>query len=70
MTANRATTGSDYNGTDANGDGIGDTPYEIDALNIDRYPMMEYPTQQLTAILTPTFDPVIIALSLGILAAE
>jgi parallel beta-helix repeat protein len=31
---------SDYNGTDANHDGIGDTPYVIDANNIDDYPLM------------------------------
>ena len=31
----------DYNGTDANGDGIGDTPYVIDVLNLDRYPLMQ-----------------------------
>jgi nitrous oxidase accessory protein len=31
---------SDYNGTDANGDGIGDTPYMIDAENKDRYPLI------------------------------
>jgi parallel beta-helix repeat protein len=31
---------SDYNGTDANGDDIGDTPYVIDENNIDRYPLM------------------------------
>jgi len=31
---------SDYNGTDVNGDGIGDTPYVIDANNRDRYPLM------------------------------
>jgi hypothetical protein len=31
---------SDYNGTDLNGDGVGDTPYKIDALNLDRYPLM------------------------------
>jgi parallel beta-helix repeat protein len=31
---------SDYNGNDANHDGIGDTPYVIDANNIDRYPLM------------------------------
>ncbi len=31
---------SDYNGTDANGDGIGDTPYVIDVLNEDRYPLV------------------------------
>ena len=31
----------DYNGTDADGDGIGDTPYVIDVLNQDRYPLMQ-----------------------------
>jgi parallel beta-helix repeat protein len=33
---------NDYNGTDSNGDGIGDTPYQIpDGDNEDRYPLME-----------------------------
>jgi len=31
---------SDYAGVDANNDGIGDTPYVIDAYNRDRYPLM------------------------------
>ena len=31
---------SDYTGIDANGDGIGDTPYVIDADNQDRYPLI------------------------------
>jgi len=31
---------SDYVGTDANGDGIGDTWYTIDEENVDRYPLM------------------------------
>jgi len=31
---------SDYNGTDANGDGIGDTPYIINENNQDNYPLM------------------------------
>ncbi len=31
---------SDYNGADANGDGIGDTPYIIDAKRQDNYPLM------------------------------
>jgi parallel beta-helix repeat protein len=36
---------SNYNGTDTNGDGIGDTPYIVDILNQDRYPLMQMPTQ-------------------------
>jgi parallel beta-helix repeat protein len=31
---------SDYPGQDSNGDGMGDTPYTIDANNIDMYPLM------------------------------
>jgi parallel beta-helix repeat protein len=31
---------SDYNGTDSDGDGIGDTPYFIDGNNTDCYPLM------------------------------
>jgi nitrous oxidase accessory protein NosD len=31
-----------YHGSDANGDGIGDTPYAIDGDNVDNYPLM-YP---------------------------
>ena len=33
----------DYYGSDTNGDGIGGMPYIIDALNRDRYPLMENP---------------------------
>jgi len=36
---------SDYNGTDANGDGIGDTAYVIDENNQDRYPLMSLLTE-------------------------
>jgi len=32
---------SDYNGTDLNGDGIGDTPYIIDENNQDNYPLID-----------------------------
>jgi len=31
---------SDYSGTDTNQDGIGNTQYIIDAINVDRYPLM------------------------------
>lgn len=48
---------SDYNGTDSNGDGIGDTYYVIDPLNYDRYPLIESPAQPPT----PAF-PFLIAL--------
>ncbi len=42
---------SDYKGTDNNKDGIGDTPYVIDALNQDRYPLMQ------SAATSPTAAP-------------
>jgi parallel beta-helix repeat protein len=49
---------SNYNGTDANGDGIGDTPFIIDEDNIDRYPLMmlipEYPTSLAFSLLIIT----------------
>jgi parallel beta-helix repeat protein len=32
---------SDYNGTDADGDGLGDSPYVVDVNNMDRFPLME-----------------------------
>ena len=32
---------SNYNGTDSDGDGIGNTPYVIDEYNQDNYPLME-----------------------------
>ena len=49
---------SDYNGTDANQDIIGDTPYVIDANNSDRYPFMtsftiqEYVIPEFSSFLT------------------
>jgi len=39
---------SDYNGTDTNGDGIGDSPYVINDNNIDEYPLMAPPSNYST----------------------
>ena len=45
---------SDYNGSDTNNDGIGDSPYFIDILNLDRYPLMQVYS---APVLTPTTSP-------------
>ena len=42
---------SDYAGIDGDGDGIGDTPHEInsdtgDNNSVDRYPLMDIPTKE------------------------
>lgn len=46
---------SDYNGTDANHDGLGDSPYIIDVNNQDNYPLMDlypYPDIGITTVNT------------------
>jgi hypothetical protein len=49
---------SDYKGVDANGDGVGDTPYTINADNKDNYPLMyPYGTTPPTPTPTPTASP-------------
>lgn len=49
---------SDYNGTDANGDGVGDTPYIIDANNKDNYPLMTPITNSIVSS-DPTPSPTV-----------
>jgi len=44
---------SDYNGTDENGDGIGDTPWIINPVNKDEYPLIE-PHEKYKVILEKT----------------
>jgi len=54
---------SDYNGTDQNGDGLGDTPYIIDVKNQDRYPLMQVystPAPAPSATLTPNDLPFVL----------
>ena len=54
---------SDYNGTDANGDGIGDTPYYVDdhtplvANDTDNYPLMKPIILAVPSLLLPTPTP-------------
>ena len=44
----------DYNGVDANHDGIGDTPYVIDASNADNYPLVsQYVIPEFSSFLIP-----------------
>jgi nitrous oxidase accessory protein len=51
---------SDYNGTDANGDGVGDTSYAVYAGNIDAYPLMNptHPETGYSQALPPTPQPI------------
>jgi parallel beta-helix repeat protein len=53
----------DYNGNDANGDGIGDTPYVINEDNIDYFPLMfPYDIENDTLVLpSPEPFPIILA---------
>jgi parallel beta-helix repeat protein len=60
---------SDYNGTDNNGDGVGDSQYIIDVQNKDRYPLMQLaatppvtqPKMPVEILVTAMALPIIIA---------
>lgn len=55
---------SNYNGTDADDDGIGDISYEIDPLNVDRYPLIQSIVAVPTAEEELTVEFVVAGLSL------
>jgi parallel beta-helix repeat protein len=59
---------SNYNGTDTDHDGIGDTYYRIDVLNQDRYPLMESPAQPPTPSAKFPFEIVAIGVALAVVA--
>ena len=57
---------SDYNGTDANHDSIGDSPYVIDPLDRDLYPLMQSPVQPPTPTPAAKATLPIEAIALGV----
>jgi hypothetical protein len=60
---------SGYNGADANDDGIGDTNYEIDVLNIDRYPLMQSPVAMPTLAQALPVEVIVAGLAVVVVAA-
>lgn len=60
---------SDYNGTDTNGDGVGDTPYVIDVQNQDRYPLIQSLATQPAATSEMPVEIIIAAIALPIIIA-
>lgn len=57
---------SDYNGSDGNGDGVGDTPYVIDVQNQDRYPLMQIVATPPTATPKMPVETIVAAIALSI----
>ena len=55
---------SDYNGTDANHDGIGDTPYAIDVLDRDRFPLMQSPINPSNQLSIIQVEAIVLGISL------
>jgi parallel beta-helix repeat protein len=59
---------SDYDGTDSNNDGIGDSPYVVDALNQDRYPLLQSPVELPVPTAKISYETVILIVSAMILS--
>lgn len=55
---------SNYNGTDADHDGIGDTYYRIDVLNQDRYPLIVSPAKPPVPAVKFPFETVAVSVAL------
>jgi parallel beta-helix repeat protein len=60
---------SDYNGTDTNNDGVGDTPYVIDVQNQDRYPLMQNPAKPPVPTLKFPFEVVVLVVLAPVIVA-
>jgi nitrous oxidase accessory protein NosD len=60
---------SDYNGTDANGNGIGDIRYVIDVLNQDRYPLMQSPVKLPVPATKVPVEAIVFGVSVAVIVA-
>jgi parallel beta-helix repeat protein len=60
---------SDYNGTDSNSDGIGDTYYRIDILNQDRYPLMQSTAQPPVPAAKVPVEAIVLGVSVAVVVA-
>jgi parallel beta-helix repeat protein len=58
---------SDYNGSDINGDGLGDSPYVIDVMNLDRYPLMRSVASLPVRVERVPMEIIILAISISAL---
>ncbi|MBX5326896.1 MAG: right-handed parallel beta-helix repeat-containing protein [Candidatus Bathyarchaeia archaeon] len=59
---------SDYTGVDANSDGIGDTPYVVNADNVDNFPLMQsYSVKHMISVINVTTSKTVTAMGVPIL---